>query len=76
MKRAFILITIFLLSSCRKDAPPPLDPYVQNGFGTAIYKNPDTGVVIKKLPSEIRGWACFDPQQLKPFAEWCFNPDN
>lgn len=74
MKLPIILIAILLLSSCRKDSPPPLDPYVQNGFGVGIYKNPETGVVTKKLPSEMRGWICVDPVQLKPFAEWCYNP--
>lgn len=72
----FILFVLILsLAGCRKDAPPPIDPYVLNGAGMGIYKNPETGEVKKLLPSQMKGYPAFEPAQLRAYVEWCFNPD-
>lgn len=71
MKHAFILLTL-LFVSCRQDPPPPIHPYVMNGVGAGIYKNPETGEVIKLLPSQMKGYVAFEPKELEKFANWCY----
>jgi len=76
--RIIIILTI-LLSGCRKDPAPKIDPYELNGFGMGFYclKTDSSGKCleyIKLLPSQMEGMVCFKPEQLKPYIEWCYNP--
>lgn len=74
LKTPLLLLTILIISGCRKDVPPAIHPYELNGVGLGINKDPDTGVVTKKLPSEMKGWVAFEPKELQGYADWCFNP--
>jgi hypothetical protein len=71
----YLILALLALSSCRKDPPPKIDPYVMNGSGVGIYKNPDTHETIKLLPSQMKGYVSFEPKQLEAYVNWCYNPN-
>lgn len=71
---AWVLGVMVLLVGCRKDSPPPITPHTLNGFGVGFYTKPD-GVQGKKLPSEMKGFIAFEPNELKNYVTWCYSPD-
>jgi len=71
----YLFLVLILFSGCRKDVPPNIDPFVLNGVGVGIYKDPKTGIVTKKVPSEMKGYIAFEPKQLENYVNWCYNPE-
>jgi hypothetical protein len=69
-----LLAFLVLLSSCRKDPPPPIDICEGDGVGGA-YCTLSDGSHIQLLPSQLkRAWIIPDQEQAKAFVNWCYNP--
>lgn len=68
------LLALALLSSCRKDPPPPTDICQGDGFGGANCTL-SSGEHVYKTPSELENsWIIPDQKQAENLMRWCFNP--